>query len=75
MKFSFSRLLVFAIASILLIAQPVSAQVVEIPDPNLRNTVREALETATRCPYYSIGDATSTTTQRMESKHQRPFRT
>ena len=42
--FPSSRLLVFAIASILLIAQPVSAQVVEIPDPNLEKAIREALE-------------------------------
>ena len=44
MKFSLSRLLVFAIAAILLIAQPVSAQVVEIPDPNLEKAIREVLE-------------------------------
>ena len=43
MKFSFSRLFVFVIASILLTAQSVSAQLVEIPDPNLRKAVRETL--------------------------------
>ena len=41
--FLFSRFLVFAITSILLIAQPVSAQVVEIPDPNLESAIRETL--------------------------------
>ena len=44
MKFSLSRLLVFAIAAILLITQPVSAQVVDIPDPNLRQAIRETLQ-------------------------------
>ena len=41
--FLFSRFLVFAVTSILLIAQPVSAQVVEIPDPNLENAIRATL--------------------------------
>ena len=43
MKFSFSRLLVFALAVTFLIAQ-VHAEVVDIPDPNLRTAIREALE-------------------------------
>ena len=43
MKFSFFRLLVFVIASILLTVQSVSAQLLEILDPNLRKAVREAL--------------------------------
>ena len=43
MKFSFSYLFVFVIASILLTVQSVSAQLVEIPDPNLRKAVRETL--------------------------------
>ncbi len=42
MKFSFSRFLVFTIAATLLIPHA-SAQLVEIPDPNLRKAVREAL--------------------------------
>ena len=42
MKFSFSRFLVFTIAATLLIPQA-SAQLVEIPDPNLRRAVRETL--------------------------------
>ena len=53
MKFSFSRLLIFAIAAILLTTTTAFAQValnpdpigvVEIPDPNLESTIREALE-------------------------------
>ena len=44
MKFSFSRLLVCAAVAILLIAQSVSAQIVEIPDPNLRQAIRETLQ-------------------------------
>ena len=42
--FLFSRFLVFAITSILLITQPVSAQVVDIPDPNLKQAIRETLQ-------------------------------
>ena len=42
MKFSFSRLLILSVAAILLTPH-VSAQVVEIPDPNLKRAVREAL--------------------------------
>ena len=42
MKFSFSRFLIFTIAATLLIPQA-SAQLVEIPDPNLRRAVRETL--------------------------------
>ena len=40
--FPFSRFLVFAVAAILLTSH-VSAQLVEIPDPNLERAVREAL--------------------------------
>ena len=43
MKFSLSRLLVFLVAVILFITQT-HAQVVEIPDPNLRGAIMEALE-------------------------------
>ncbi len=43
MKFSFSRFLVFAVAVVSLITQA-PAQVVEIPDPNLREAVRAALQ-------------------------------
>lgn len=42
MKFSFSRFLLCTIAATLLIPHA-SAQLVEIPDPNLRKAVREAL--------------------------------
>ena len=41
--FSFSRFLVFTLAAALFITQA-SAQVVEIPDPNLKTAIREALE-------------------------------
>ena len=55
MKFSLpvfppSRLLVCLIVAILLITQSVSAQVVEIPDPNLRATISEALELPSETP-------------------------
>ena len=43
MKFSFSRFLL-AVAVTVLVAQPVSAQVVEIPDPNLEKAIREELK-------------------------------
>ena len=43
MKFLLSRFLVFAVAAVSLIPQA-SAQIVEIPDSNLRQAVREALE-------------------------------
>ena len=43
MKFSFSRLLILFVAATLLIPHA-SAQVVEIPDPNLRQAIRERLE-------------------------------
>ena len=43
MKFSFSRFLVFTLAATLFIVQS-QAQVVEIPDPNLKQAVREALK-------------------------------
>ena len=49
MKSSFSRFLVFAIAAILL-SPPASAQVVEIPDPNLRQVIREALNLPSNAP-------------------------
>ena len=42
--FPFSRLLAFTLVATLLIAQSVFAQIVEIPDPNLENAIREALE-------------------------------
>ena len=41
--FSFSRFLVFAVTAILFITQPVSAQVVNIPDPNLERAIQEEL--------------------------------
>ena len=47
--FPFSRFLVFAISAILLIPHA-SAQVVEIPDPNLRQAVREALDLSDGTP-------------------------
>ena len=43
MKFASSRFLIFAIAAILL-SPHASAQVVEIPDPNLETAIRDALE-------------------------------
>lgn len=43
MKFPFSRLFVFVIPSIFLTVQSVSAQLVEIPNPNLRKAIRETL--------------------------------
>ena len=42
--FPSSRLLAFLVAAILLIVQPVSAQVVDIPDPNLKQAIRETLQ-------------------------------
>jgi Leucine-rich repeat (LRR) protein len=42
MKFSFSRFLILSVAAILLIPQA-SAQVVDIPDPNLESAIREVL--------------------------------
>ena len=42
--FSFSRLLIFTIAATLFIAQSVSAQLVNIPDPNLERAIREELK-------------------------------
>ena len=41
--FSFSRLLIFTIAATLFVAQSVSAQVVDFPDPNLESAIRESL--------------------------------
>ena len=51
MKFSLSRFLVFpssrllilAVAAIVFITQPASAQVVDIPDANLERAIRETL--------------------------------
>ena len=43
MKISFSRFLILSVVAILLIPHA-SAQVVEIPDPNLERAIREALE-------------------------------
>ena len=43
MKFSFSHFLVLAVTVVFLIPQA-SAQVVEIPDPNLRAVIRETLQ-------------------------------
>ena len=42
--FSFFRCLTFVVAATLLIAQSVSAQVVDIPDPNLEKAIRETLD-------------------------------
>ena len=53
MKFSFSRFLVFAIAAALFILHA-SAQVVEIPDPNLRQAIRERLELPDEIPLTQI---------------------
>ena len=50
MKFSFSCFLVFTVTSILLIAQPVSAQVVEISDPNLERAIRQELGLSSEVP-------------------------
>ncbi len=47
--FSFSRLLVFLVAAILFITQA-HAQVVEIPDPNLRGAITEKLEQPDNTP-------------------------
>ena len=44
LAFPSSRFLVFAVTSILFIAQSVSAQVVEIPDPNLKQVITETLK-------------------------------
>ena len=41
--FPSSRLLVFLVAATLFITQPVSAQVVEVPDPNLEQAIRDQL--------------------------------
>ena len=43
MKFSFARFLVLLVVATLLIAQPISAQVVDIPDPNLERAIQEEL--------------------------------
>ena len=49
MKFSFSRLLILSVVAILL-SPHVSAQIVEIPDPNLRQAIRERLELPDEAP-------------------------
>ena len=49
MKFSFSRFLPFVVVATLIIPQA-SAQVVEIPDPNLEKAVREALNLPDNTP-------------------------
>ena len=41
--FSFSRFLVFTVAAILLVPQAAAFDVVDIPDPNLKKAIREAL--------------------------------
>ena len=43
MKFSLARLLVFLVAAILFITTTTFAQVVEIPDPNLEQAIKETL--------------------------------
>ena len=43
MEFSFSRLLVFTLVAILFITTTAFAQVVEIPDPNLEQAIRDQL--------------------------------
>ena len=48
-RFTFSRFLVLAVAAVSLIPQA-SAQVVEIPDPNLRQAITEALELPANTP-------------------------
>lgn len=49
MKFSLSRFLVFVVAAVSLIPQA-SAQVVEIPDPNLEQAIREELNLPDEIP-------------------------
>ena len=49
MKFSFSRFLVFAIMAILF-SPHASAQIVEIPDPNLEQAIREKLGLSSEVP-------------------------
>lgn len=44
------RFLVFLVAATLLIVQPVAAQVVNIPDPNLRQVITETLKLPTGQP-------------------------
>ena len=48
--FPSSRFLLFLVAAILFIAQSVSAQVVEIPDPNLEGTIRDQLNLPADAP-------------------------
>ena len=49
MKISFSRFLILSVVAILLIPHA-SAQVVEIPDPNLERAIREELELSSEFP-------------------------
>ena len=49
MKISFSRFLILSVVAILLIPHA-SAQVVEIPDPNLERAIREELELSSEVP-------------------------
>ena len=48
--FPFSRLLAFLVAAILFITTSAYAQVVDIPDPNLREAITEALELPANTP-------------------------
>ena len=48
--FLFSRFLILSVAISFLITQPTSAQVVEIPDPNLKGTITETLELPANTP-------------------------
>ena len=57
--FPSSRFLLFLVAAILFIAQPVSAQVVEIPDPNLESVIRETLELPDGGIHHTTTDATA----------------
>ena len=49
MKISFSRFLILSVVAILLIPHA-SAQVVEIPDPNLERAIREELGLSSEVP-------------------------
>ena len=49
MKFSFSRFLIFSVGVILFLPHA-SAQIVEIPDPNLERAIREELELSSELP-------------------------
>ena len=60
MEFPSSRLLVVTVAATLLITQSVSAQVVEIPDPNLKQVIRETLQLSEDQPITQQGLLTLT---------------